>query len=52
MPCVSIITGQRDKGLYYKADLRKGVAVEYVSCEPSITARELFGEDTVPVEDE
>ncbi len=36
----------------YKADLRQGVAVEYVSCEPSITARELFGEDTVPVEDE
>ena len=29
----------------YKADLRQGVAVEYVSCEPSITARELFDEE-------
>ena len=35
----------------YRADLRQGVAVEYVSCEPSITARELFGEDTAPVEE-
>ncbi len=35
----------------YRADLRQGVAVEYVSCEPSITARELFGEDVAPVEE-
>ena len=34
----------------YTADLRQGVAVEYVSCEPSITARELFDEDTEPEE--
>ena len=36
----------------YRADLRQGVAVEYVSCEPSITARELFGEDAAPVGEE
>ena len=36
----------------YRADLRQGVAVEYVSCEPSITARELFGEETAPAEGE
>ena len=35
----------------YRADLRQGVAVEYVSCEPSITARELFGEDAASVEE-
>ena len=35
-----------------RADLRQGVAVEYVSCEPSITARELFGEDAAPVGEE
>ena len=36
----------------YKADLRQGVAVEYVSCEPSESARELFAEDCEPVEEE
>ena len=29
----------------YTADLRQGVAVEYVSCEPTPAARELFKED-------
>ena len=29
----------------YKADLRQGVAVEYVSCEPTESARELFDEE-------
>ena len=36
----------------YKADLRQGVAVEYVSCEPTDSARELFDEDCEPVEEE
>ncbi|MBQ3901166.1 MAG: hypothetical protein II736_05525, partial [Clostridia bacterium] len=36
----------------YKADLRQGVAVEYVSCEPTESARELFDEDCDPVEEE
>ena len=36
----------------YKADLRQGVAVEYVSCEPTGNARELFDEDYEPVEKE
>lgn len=36
----------------YKADLRQGVAVEYVSCEPTESARELFDEDCEPVEEE
>ena len=36
----------------YKADLRQGVAVEYVSCEPTESARELFDEDYDPVEEE
>ena len=35
----------------YKADLRQGVAVEYVSCEPTESARELFDEDCEPVEE-
>ena len=34
----------------YTADLRQGVAVEYVSCEPTPAARELFDEDTEPEE--
>ena len=34
----------------YKADLRQGVAVEYVSCEPTESARELFDEDGESVE--
>ena len=34
------------------ADLRQGVAVEYVSCEPTDSARELFDEDCEPVEEE
>ena len=29
----------------YKADLRQGAAVEYVSCEPTDSARELFDEE-------
>ncbi len=36
----------------YKADLRQGMAVEYVSCEPTESARELFDEDYEPVEEE
>ena len=32
--------------------MRQGVAVEYVSCEPSESARELFAEDCEPVEEE
>ena len=36
----------------YKADLRQGVAVEYVSCEPMESARELFDEECEPVEEE
>jgi len=36
----------------YKADLRQGVAVEYVSCEPTESARELFDEEYAPVEEE
>ena len=36
----------------YKADLRQGVAVEYVSCEPTVSAEELFDEDCEPVEEE
>ena len=36
----------------YKADLRQGVAVEYVSCEPSESARELSVEEYEPVEEE
>ena len=36
----------------YKADLRQGVAVEYVSCEPTESARELFDEDFETVEEE
>ena len=35
-----------------RADLRQGAAVEYVSCEPTESARELFDEDCEPVEDE
>lgn len=35
----------------YKADLRQGVAVEYVSCEPTVSAQELFDEDYEPVEE-
>jgi len=36
----------------YRADLRQGVAVEYVSCEPTQGAHELFDEEYEPVEDE
>ena len=36
----------------YKADLRHGVAVEYVSCEPTESARELFDEKYGAVEEE
>ena len=36
----------------YKADLRQGVTVEYVSCEPTESARELFDEEYEPVEEE
>ena len=36
----------------YKSDLRQGVAVEYVSCEPTDSARELFDEDCELVEEE
>lgn len=32
----------------YRADLRQGVAVEYVSCEPTESARELFDEGCDP----
>ena len=35
----------------YKADLRQGVAVEYVSCEPTESARELFDEEYGAVEE-
>lgn len=35
----------------YKADLRQGVAVEYVSCEPTESACEMVDEDE-PVEKE
>ena len=36
----------------YKADLRRGVAVEYVSCEPTESASELFDEGYKPVKEE
>ena len=36
----------------YKADLRQGAAVEYVSCEPTESARELFDGEYEPVEEE
>ena len=36
----------------YKADLRQGVAVAYVSCEPTESERELFDEDCEPGEEE
>ncbi|MBE6990785.1 MAG: DUF4368 domain-containing protein, partial [Ruminococcaceae bacterium] len=36
----------------YKADLRQGVAVEYVSCEPTGNACEMVDEDCEPVEEE
>ena len=36
----------------YKTDLRQGVAMEYVSCEPAESAHELFGEDSAPGEEE
>ena len=36
----------------YRADLQQGVAGEYVSCEPTESARELFGEDAAPGEKE
>ena len=42
----------RHSGLSYTANLRQGVAVEYVSCEPTESARELFEEDCEPVEEE
>ena len=35
----------------YKADLRQGVAVEYVSCEPTESVRELFDEDCASAEE-
>ena len=35
----------------YKADMRQGVAVEYVSCEPTESARELFDEEYGAVEE-
>ncbi len=35
-----------------KADLRQGVTVEYVSCESTESARELFDEDCEPIEEE
>ena len=34
----------------YNADLRQGASVEYVSCEPTDSARELFDEECEPVE--
>ena len=37
-------------GPNYKADLRQDVA--YVSCEPTESARGLFGEDCEPIEEE
>jgi hypothetical protein len=36
----------------YKADMRQGVAVEYASCEPTESARELFDENCEPIEEE
>ena len=35
----------------YKADLRQGVAAEYVSCEPTGNACEMVDEDCEPVEE-
>ena len=32
--------------------MRQGMAVEYVSCEPTESARELFDEEYGPVEEE
>lgn len=32
--------------------LDKGTSIEYVSCEPTESARELFDEDCEPVEEE
>ena len=36
----------------YKADLRQGMAVEYISCEPTESARELFDENCESVEED
>ena len=36
----------------YKVELRKDVAVEYVSREPMESARELFDEDGKPIKEE
>ena len=36
----------------YRADLRQGVAMEYVSCKPAESAHELFDEEYEPVEEE
>ena len=60
VPEIKVFPGKR-KGRYlpipehlsapnYTADLRQGVAVEYVSCEPTPAARELFDEDAEPEE--
>lgn len=35
----------------WRADLRQGVAVKYVSCDPTESVRKLFDEDGEPVEE-
>lgn len=36
----------------FKADLRQGVAVEYVSCEPTGNACEMMNDEDEPVEED
>ena len=48
---VRLDTGERrDHIKLVVTDLRRGVAVEYVSCEPTLAARKLFGEEAAPEE--
>ncbi len=41
-----------DEQTRFSEDTRQGVSVEYISCEPTESARELFDEDCEPVEEE
>ena len=54
--CAAQMAAQTQCHPNYTADIRKGVAVEYVSCEPSENLKELFpdeyGDDDEFLEDE
>ena len=41
----TVTTSQAQCGIHNTADIREGVAVEYVSCEPSENLKELFPEE-------